>query len=287
MSHLMLGEARLLAGGDCRVCGDPIQGEAVFCLDCHTPHHEECAVWVGSCSMFGCGGQQFTRQLPGGDGASRRPDLDFAQGERAGTPANDAAGAEGDTGASVALSAGADPGGRRPRSLVLQVWGPSEALAASLMTAGVCVTVIGVLVLAPSGYIADSRKLLNVSQGFALTAIGLFLAAALIPRYEAYVLDGRSGRLTHQYSVLGLELAWAVAPLSAVRAAGIDRRPEGGGAGVREWVYLELAGGRRIRVSPETRATSPAVAATSPGGQALRRLRRDVSRMFGLAPDPA
>ena len=39
----------------CQVCGELIaDGELVSCSRCHTPHHQECWEYYGSCTVFGC-----------------------------------------------------------------------------------------------------------------------------------------------------------------------------------------------------------------------------------------
>jgi Prokaryotic RING finger family 1 len=42
----------------CKVCGDPIDGSAVLCTTCGTPHHRDCWEFIGSCSIYGCQGKQ-------------------------------------------------------------------------------------------------------------------------------------------------------------------------------------------------------------------------------------
>ncbi len=42
----------------CKVCGDPIDGSAVLCATCKTPHHRDCWEFIGSCSIYGCQGKQ-------------------------------------------------------------------------------------------------------------------------------------------------------------------------------------------------------------------------------------
>ncbi|MCA9177156.1 MAG: hypothetical protein KDB14_21855 [Planctomycetales bacterium] len=44
----------------CQVCGDLINDDdLVFCRRCHTPHHEECWKYYGSCTVYGCQEDQF------------------------------------------------------------------------------------------------------------------------------------------------------------------------------------------------------------------------------------
>jgi hypothetical protein len=53
----------------CRVCGDRIGANIVFCRLCKTPHHHDCWVYNGACAIYGCGetrylaGRRALRQL--------------------------------------------------------------------------------------------------------------------------------------------------------------------------------------------------------------------------------
>lgn len=38
----------------CRVCGEPVTGDAAVCRRCKTPHHPECWQYYGACSTYGC-----------------------------------------------------------------------------------------------------------------------------------------------------------------------------------------------------------------------------------------
>lgn len=42
----------------CKVCGEIIVAEFVYCGQCRTPHHRDCWTFVGGCSIFGCQGKQ-------------------------------------------------------------------------------------------------------------------------------------------------------------------------------------------------------------------------------------
>jgi hypothetical protein len=44
----------------CKICGDDIHEEMVFCRRCKTPHHLDCWRYNGACSVYGC---QETRYL--------------------------------------------------------------------------------------------------------------------------------------------------------------------------------------------------------------------------------
>ena len=48
----------------CRVCGEEILENLVFCRRCKTPHHRECWQYNGVCSVFACGETHF--QAPSG-----------------------------------------------------------------------------------------------------------------------------------------------------------------------------------------------------------------------------
>lgn len=47
-------EAQTLEEVICKVCGEPIITDLVFCRRCKTPHHGECWSYVGTCSVYGC-----------------------------------------------------------------------------------------------------------------------------------------------------------------------------------------------------------------------------------------
>jgi hypothetical protein len=42
------------SGGECQVCGAGMNDHVVYCAKCRTPHHEECWVYNGACSTYGC-----------------------------------------------------------------------------------------------------------------------------------------------------------------------------------------------------------------------------------------
>lgn len=49
--------------GQCEVCGARLsEGAVVRCLRCRTPHHEECWLYAGGCSTFGCKERRFERE---------------------------------------------------------------------------------------------------------------------------------------------------------------------------------------------------------------------------------
>ena len=41
----------------CKVCGEAIAGAHVLCVACKTPHHRDCWMFIGGCSVFGCQGK--------------------------------------------------------------------------------------------------------------------------------------------------------------------------------------------------------------------------------------
>jgi hypothetical protein len=52
-----LGETseREQAQSQCQVCGEPLNGDLVYCAACQTPHHRECWEYFGGCSTYACG----------------------------------------------------------------------------------------------------------------------------------------------------------------------------------------------------------------------------------------
>lgn len=51
--------AQILDEVVCRVCGEEILEDLVFCRRCKTPHHRECWQYTGACSVFACGETHF------------------------------------------------------------------------------------------------------------------------------------------------------------------------------------------------------------------------------------
>jgi hypothetical protein len=51
--------AQILDTVVCRVCGEEILDDLVFCRRCKTPHHRECWQYNGVCSVFACGESHF------------------------------------------------------------------------------------------------------------------------------------------------------------------------------------------------------------------------------------
>lgn len=47
-------EAQTLENVTCKVCGDALEDDLVYCRRCKTPHHLECWRYTGICSVFGC-----------------------------------------------------------------------------------------------------------------------------------------------------------------------------------------------------------------------------------------
>ncbi len=43
----------------CKVCGEPIEHDIVWCSSCRTPHHQECWQYAGACSTYACGQKRY------------------------------------------------------------------------------------------------------------------------------------------------------------------------------------------------------------------------------------
>jgi hypothetical protein len=54
IEFLHADETQTLDNVTCKICGDAIGSELVYCRRCKTPHHEECWKYAGVCSVFGC-----------------------------------------------------------------------------------------------------------------------------------------------------------------------------------------------------------------------------------------
>jgi hypothetical protein len=54
IEFLNTDEAQSLDRIECKVCGESIASDLVFCRRCKTPHHQECWQYVGVCSVYGC-----------------------------------------------------------------------------------------------------------------------------------------------------------------------------------------------------------------------------------------
>lgn len=46
--------AQIVQEAICRICGEDIITDMVFCRRCKTPHHQECWHYYGACSTYGC-----------------------------------------------------------------------------------------------------------------------------------------------------------------------------------------------------------------------------------------
>jgi hypothetical protein len=53
-----IGDLGIAPGGECPVCGTPMNQKTVRCELCRTPHHAECWDYMGRCSTFACGGKR-------------------------------------------------------------------------------------------------------------------------------------------------------------------------------------------------------------------------------------
>jgi len=54
-------DAQTLEHVICKVCGDSIASDMVYCRRCKTPHHGECWQYVGACSVYGCQERNYLR----------------------------------------------------------------------------------------------------------------------------------------------------------------------------------------------------------------------------------
>jgi hypothetical protein len=57
-------EVQPLGEVTCKVCGERIVDEMVFCRRCKTPHHADCWHFAGACSVYGCGETQYQTPQP-------------------------------------------------------------------------------------------------------------------------------------------------------------------------------------------------------------------------------
>jgi hypothetical protein len=53
------GAIQVLDHAQCRVCGDAMEDDIVYCRRCKTPHHLECWEYNGACSTYGCRETQY------------------------------------------------------------------------------------------------------------------------------------------------------------------------------------------------------------------------------------
>jgi hypothetical protein len=67
--------AQMLEHVVCQVCGEEIHNDLVFCRACKTPHHRECWLYNGRCSVFGCGELNFHVPRRAGKIVRQPPDL--------------------------------------------------------------------------------------------------------------------------------------------------------------------------------------------------------------------
>ncbi|MFV1964723.1 MAG: RING finger protein [Pirellulaceae bacterium] len=73
-------EAQPLENVICKVCGDEINGDMIFCRRCKTPHHADCWHFNGACSVYGCGETVYLTPQPAG--AERQPHTDHDGSDR-------------------------------------------------------------------------------------------------------------------------------------------------------------------------------------------------------------
>lgn len=53
----------------CRVCGEVLVAEVVWCDDCKTPHHRDCFAYAGRCAVFGCSGMRYRTDVRASTGS--------------------------------------------------------------------------------------------------------------------------------------------------------------------------------------------------------------------------
>jgi len=51
----------LPAGSRCLICRDPLSGDVIYCVRCHTPHHRACFRYLGACSVYACRSDAFRK----------------------------------------------------------------------------------------------------------------------------------------------------------------------------------------------------------------------------------
>jgi hypothetical protein len=51
-------EVKELAPARCLTCREGLSGDVVRCGRCRTPHHRDCFRYIGTCSVYACGGKQ-------------------------------------------------------------------------------------------------------------------------------------------------------------------------------------------------------------------------------------
>jgi hypothetical protein len=48
----------------CKICGDDLSEDVVYCRKCETPHHKDCWIFNGECSVYACGERRFRKAKP-------------------------------------------------------------------------------------------------------------------------------------------------------------------------------------------------------------------------------
>ncbi len=48
----------------CKICGDSLDEEVVYCRKCETPHHTDCWIFNGECSTYACGERRYRKVKP-------------------------------------------------------------------------------------------------------------------------------------------------------------------------------------------------------------------------------
>ncbi len=69
-------QAQILDEITCKVCGDGIVLDMVFCARCRTPHHHDCWLYTGRCSVYGCQETRFTVPMVATPTSDKNKDVD-------------------------------------------------------------------------------------------------------------------------------------------------------------------------------------------------------------------
>jgi hypothetical protein len=67
------GTASTLHEVICKICGESIRADLVYCRRCKTPHHGDCWQYTGGCSVFGCRETRFLRPQSGSPSGDTPP----------------------------------------------------------------------------------------------------------------------------------------------------------------------------------------------------------------------
>ena len=70
---------QVLENAQCRVCGDVMESDIVYCRRCKTPHHRECWDYNGACSTYGCREVQYLLPRRAGVSPDENAESPFAK----------------------------------------------------------------------------------------------------------------------------------------------------------------------------------------------------------------